>query len=96
MTAAPDDDRELRTWTPRRTLVALTILLVLQIVVSAPWSLDVSVWLATACRPSPDLIALAALALLAPTAGRVRLGACTAGLLLWIVACSASPSCSSR
>lgn len=91
MTAPPDDDRELRTWTPRRTLVALTILLVLQVVVSAPWSLDVPVWLATVCRPSPDLIALAALALLLRTAGRARLGAWIAGLLLWIVALLGQP-----
>lgn len=91
MTAPPHDDRDLRTWTPRRTVVALTILLVLQIVVSAPWSLDVPVWLAAVCRPSPDLIALAALALLLRAAGRVRLGACTAGLLLWIVALLGQP-----
>lgn len=91
MTALPDDERQLRTWTPRRTCVALTILLALQAVVSAPWSLDVSVWLATACRPSPDLIALAALALLARAAGRPRLGAWSAGLLLWIVVLLGQP-----
>ncbi len=91
MTARPDDDRDLRTWTPRRTCVALTILLVLQVVVSAPWSLDVPVWLAAACRPSPDLMALAALALLARAAGRVRLGAWIAGLLLWIVTLLGQP-----
>ena len=83
--------RDGRTWTPWRACVALTILLLLQVVVSAPWNLEVPPWLAAVCRPSPDLIALAALALLARAAGWARLGAWIAGLLLWIVVLLGQP-----